>query len=161
MGTCEYVLAKGSVNNTFEVRQVNEPCENGPQSCTKSLTVIFPRVTIQLTRGSVVVGGTDVDLPALFDGESKKIKYFLKSYILDGECIFKSMIPTKCSPIPICYKFNILIFPFTYVILRNMKKIEMVVGKFANFLKVMINNLQFHSIPPANLLMLLLANFKT
>ena len=69
MGRCEYVLAKDSVNNTFEVRQTNEPCGNGDPSCTKSLTVIFPSVTIQLFRGSVVVNGTKVILPARYQGK--------------------------------------------------------------------------------------------
>ena len=69
MGRCEYVLAKDSVNNTFEVRQTNEPCGNGDPSCTKSLTVIFPSVTIQLFRGSVVVNGTNVILPARYQGK--------------------------------------------------------------------------------------------
>jgi hypothetical protein len=71
MGRCEYVLAKDSRNNTFEVRQVNEPCGNGEPSCTKSLTVIFPNVTIQLLRGSVMVNDTDIVLPATYGG-----KYF-------------------------------------------------------------------------------------
>ncbi len=69
MGRCEYVLAKDSVNNTFEMRQVNEPCGNGEPSCTKSLTVIFPNVTIQLLRGSVVVNDTEIDLPASYEGK--------------------------------------------------------------------------------------------
>ena len=62
MGTCQYVLAKDGVNDTFEIRQVNEKCGNGQPSCTKSLTVIFPNVTIQLLRGSVVVNGATVSL---------------------------------------------------------------------------------------------------
>ena len=69
MGRCEYVLAKDSVNNTFEIRQVNEPCGNGNFSCTKSLTVIFPNVTIQLLRGSVVVNDSQIDLPASYGGK--------------------------------------------------------------------------------------------
>ena len=69
MGTCEYVLAKDSVNNTFEVRQVNEPCGAGEQSCTKSLTLIFPTVTIQLLRGSVVVNDIAISLPESYDGK--------------------------------------------------------------------------------------------
>ena len=69
MGTCEYVLAKDSENNTFEVRQVNEPCGNGQPSCTKSLTVIFPNVTIQLLRGSVVVHGNTITTPAFYPGK--------------------------------------------------------------------------------------------
>ena len=69
MGTCEYVLAKDSVNNTFEVRQVNEPCGTGEQSCTKSLTVIFPTVTIQLLRGRVVVNAITISLPHSYDGK--------------------------------------------------------------------------------------------
>ena len=69
MGTCEYVLAKDSVNNTFEVRQVNEPCGTGEQSCTKSLTLIFPTVTIQLPRGTVVVNAITISLPQSYDGK--------------------------------------------------------------------------------------------
>ena len=69
MGRCEYVLAKDSVNNTFEIRQVNEPCGNGNVSCTKSLTVIFPNVTIQLLRGSVKVNDAEVDLPRYYEGK--------------------------------------------------------------------------------------------
>jgi hypothetical protein len=69
MGRCEYVLAKDSVNNTFEIRQVNEPCGNGNVSCTKSLTVIFPNVTIQLLRGTVVVNYSEVDLPRYYEGK--------------------------------------------------------------------------------------------
>jgi hypothetical protein len=75
MGRCEYVLAKDSINNTFEVRQVNEPCGNGEPSCTKSLTVIFPNVTIQLMRGSVMVNGTEIVLPATYGG-----KFFQNSH---------------------------------------------------------------------------------
>ena len=60
MGKCEYVLAKDRVNNTFEIRQQNEPCGNGLQTCTKSLTVIFPDLTIQLQRGMIRVNGEEV-----------------------------------------------------------------------------------------------------
>ncbi len=73
MGRCEYVLAKD--NDTFEIRQVNEPCGNGEPSCTKSLTVIFPNVTIQLLRGSVVVNYTEIDLPASYEGKYTNINY--------------------------------------------------------------------------------------
>ena len=69
MGRCEYILAKDNVNNTFEIRQVNEPCGNGNFSCTKSLTVIFPNVTIQLLRGSVMVNDSEVDLPRYYEGK--------------------------------------------------------------------------------------------
>ena len=70
MGTCEYILAKDdSENNTFEIRQVNEPCGNGQPSCTKSLTVIFPNVTIQLLRGSVAVDNNEISLPVSYDGK--------------------------------------------------------------------------------------------
>ena len=68
MGRCEYVLAK--VNNSFEIRQVNEPCGNGRLSCTKSLTLMFPNVTIQLLRESVVVNGTTIEsFPKSYDGK--------------------------------------------------------------------------------------------
>ena len=71
MGTCEYVLAKDSVDNTFEVRQTNEPCGIDQQhSCTLSLTLIFPTagLTIQLLRGSVVVNAITEMLPASYQG---------------------------------------------------------------------------------------------
>jgi hypothetical protein len=71
MGRCEYVLAKDSVNNTFEIRQVNEPCGNGEPSCTKSLTVIFQNVTIELLRGSVVINGLENDLSSPYEGINK------------------------------------------------------------------------------------------
>ena len=63
MGKCEYVLAKDSISNWFEVRQVNEACGNGRVSCTKSLSVTFPRIVIDLQRGSVAVNSTNVVLP--------------------------------------------------------------------------------------------------
>ena len=93
MGRCEYVLAKDSRNNTFEVRQVNEPCGNGEPSCTKSLTVIFPNVTIQLLRGSVMVNDTEVVLPATYGG-----KFFQNSYhiYMLQDLTFKIELPTKC-----------------------------------------------------------------
>ena len=69
MGRCEYVLAKDYVTNMFEIKQVNEPCGNGRPSCTKSLTLIFPNVTIDLLRGSVVVNDTNVHpLPKSYEG---------------------------------------------------------------------------------------------
>ncbi|XP_028410753.1 uncharacterized protein LOC114533436 isoform X5 [Dendronephthya gigantea] len=68
MGTCEYVMARDNVNNTFEIRQVNEKCGNGQPSCTKSLTVLFPNITIQLLRGSVVVNGATVSLMYMAKG---------------------------------------------------------------------------------------------
>ena len=68
MGRCEYVLSKDIVNNTFEIRQVNEPCGNGEPSCTKSLTVIFPNITIELRRGSVVINGSEIDLFSPYKG---------------------------------------------------------------------------------------------
>lgn len=70
MGKCEYVLAKDSSRNWFEVRQVNEPCGSGRVSCTKSVSVIFPRIVIDLRRGSVAVNGTLVSLPANYEGKS-------------------------------------------------------------------------------------------
>ena len=60
MGKCEYVLAKDKVNNTFEVRQVNEPCLGGDVTCTKSLTIILPGITIGLEKGRVLVNGAVV-----------------------------------------------------------------------------------------------------
>jgi hypothetical protein len=82
MGRCEYVLAKGSENNTFEVRQVNEPCGNGQPSCTKSLTVIFPNVTIQLLRGSVVVHGNTITTPAFYPGKRNYLSLHIYSITL-------------------------------------------------------------------------------
>ena len=67
MGVGEYVLAKDSVNNKFEIRQVNERCGSGQVSCTKSLTVIFPTLTIQLLRGSVMVNYLEIALPASYE----------------------------------------------------------------------------------------------
>ena len=70
MGTCEYILAKDNrENGTFEIRQANEPCGNGQPSYTKSLTVIFPNVTIQLLCGSVVVDDNVITLPSSYDGK--------------------------------------------------------------------------------------------
>ncbi|XP_028410567.1 kielin/chordin-like protein [Dendronephthya gigantea] len=73
MGKCEYVLAKDSVNNTFEIRQVNEECGNGEPSCTKSLTVMFPNVTIQLLRGSVTANGMTISLSTMYMANGVKI----------------------------------------------------------------------------------------
>ena len=94
MGRCEYVMAKDSVNNKFEIRQVNEPCGNGEFSCTKSLTVIFPNVTIQLLRGSVVVNDSQIDLPASYGG-----KFFLLSYLICGLMQFH---------VPVIYILNLV-----------------------------------------------------
>ena len=69
MGKCEYVLAKDRVNNTFEIRQENEPCGNGLPTCTKSLTAIFPNVTIKLRRGMAWVNGEEVTLPVSYQGK--------------------------------------------------------------------------------------------
>ncbi|XP_028406465.1 uncharacterized protein LOC114528955 [Dendronephthya gigantea] len=60
MGKCEYVLAKDRVNNTFEIRQENEPCGNGLVTCTKSITVIFRGLIIKLQRGVTNVNGGDI-----------------------------------------------------------------------------------------------------
>ena len=68
MGRCEYVLAKDSMDKSFEVRQVNEACGNRKVSCTKSVSVIFPEMIINLERGSVMVNGTTVTLPANYGG---------------------------------------------------------------------------------------------
>jgi hypothetical protein len=69
-GTGEYVLAKDCVDNTFEVRQLNAPCVNGQGSCTLSLTVIFPHVTIKLLRGIVLdVNDNTITLPQTFGGK--------------------------------------------------------------------------------------------
>ena len=69
MGKCKYILAKDFVNNTFEIMQENEPCGNGPPTCTKSLTVIFTNSTfIQLRRGMTLVNGSKVTLPVSYPG---------------------------------------------------------------------------------------------
>ena len=69
MGKCEYVLAKDSVNNLFEVRQVNEPCGNSKVTCTKSVSITFPELVINLERGLVTVNGSAVTLPANYGGK--------------------------------------------------------------------------------------------
>ena len=70
MGKCEYVLAKESVNNTFEIRQVTEECGDGTVTCTKSLTVIFHgSLTIELQRGVVLVNGGVQSLPTVHGGK--------------------------------------------------------------------------------------------
>ena len=70
MGRCEYVLAKDSQANSFEVRQVNEACGNRKVSCTKSVSVIVPGLNIVLERGSVTVNGTLVTLPVNYGGKA-------------------------------------------------------------------------------------------
>ena len=57
MGKCEYVLAKDSVNNLFEIRQKNEPC-NRIATCTQSVTIMFPTINITLNRGSILINGS-------------------------------------------------------------------------------------------------------
>ena len=69
MGRCEYVLAKDIVNNTFEIRQANEPCGNGVPTCTRSLTVIFPDITIELRRGITLVNGAEVVTRSSYGGK--------------------------------------------------------------------------------------------
>ena len=69
MGRCEYVLARDIVNNTFEIRQANEPCGNGVPTCTRSLTVIFPSLTIELRRGTTLVNGTEISSSAYYNGK--------------------------------------------------------------------------------------------
>ena len=64
MGKCEYVLAKDSVNGTFEIRQATEPCGNGVPTCTRSVTVIFGALNIELRRGTISVDGIEVTLQA-------------------------------------------------------------------------------------------------
>ena len=63
MGKCEYVLVRDHVNNTFEVRQANEPCGNGVATCTRSLTVIFGELNIELRRGMTLVNGREISFP--------------------------------------------------------------------------------------------------
>ena len=69
MGKCEYVLAKDSMYNLFEIRQVNEACGNGRVSCTKSVSVIFGNLTITLKRGSVIKNGRVVSLSTSYEGK--------------------------------------------------------------------------------------------
>jgi hypothetical protein len=83
MGKCEYVLAKDVVNNTFEIRQANEPCFSGLPTCTKSLTVIFPGVTIELRRGMTLVNGGEVTLPVFEEG---------KKYRNEGTILYKRIL---------------------------------------------------------------------
>ena len=71
MGTCEYVLAKDSITDLFEIRQVNEACGNGKVSCTKSVSVMFPGISVDLQRGSVAVNGSNVNLPFHYRGKTK------------------------------------------------------------------------------------------
>ena len=82
MGKCEYVLVRDSVNNTFEVRQANEPCGNGVPTCTRSLTVIFGDLNIELRRGTTLVNGAEINLPqngAAVTYEGEKDNMFLTS----------------------------------------------------------------------------------
>ena len=74
MGKCEYVLAKDSVNDTFEIRQANEPCGNGVPTCTRSVTVIFGNLNIELRRGMTLVNGEEVTLPVYYDGKNLIIR---------------------------------------------------------------------------------------
>ena len=69
MGTCEYILAKDSVNNTFEIRQVNEPCGSGLVACTKSLSLIIPDYVVTLERNRVKVNGATISLPMNYPGK--------------------------------------------------------------------------------------------
>ena len=77
MGKCEYVLAKDSMYNWFEVREVNEACNGGQVACTKSIYVMFPNVKINLKRGSVYVNGTIVSLPVHAEGLIFSYNYLL------------------------------------------------------------------------------------
>ncbi len=71
MGMCEYVLAKDSRNNIFEIRQVNEPCGSGLVACTKSLSLVIPGFIVSLERNRVRVNGsTVVDFPANYSGKN-------------------------------------------------------------------------------------------
>ena len=69
MGKCEYVLAKDSMYNWFEIREANEACNGGEVTCTKSISVIFPEMVIYLKRGSVTVNESKVDLPVRYPGK--------------------------------------------------------------------------------------------
>ena len=76
MGKCEYVLAKDSVNGTFEIIQANEPCGNGQVTCTRSVTVTFGTLNIELRRGMTLVNGAEINLPqnaaeVTYEGEKK------------------------------------------------------------------------------------------
>ena len=76
MGKCEYVLAKDSMYNWFEIRETNEACNGGQVSCTKSIYVIFREMVVNLKRGSVFVNGTAVNtFPVSYAGKL----YFLSS----------------------------------------------------------------------------------
>ena len=71
MGDCEYVLAKDVVNNTFEIRQVNEQCGNGLPTCTKTLTIIFPGLKIELRRGQTLVNDEEPKFPFSYKGKNE------------------------------------------------------------------------------------------
>ena len=70
MGMCEYVLAKDSRDNIFEIRQVNEPCGSGLVACTKSLSLVIPGFIVNLERNRVMVNGSTVSLPANYSGKN-------------------------------------------------------------------------------------------
>ena len=70
MGVCEYVLAKDSRDNIFEIRQVNEPCGSGLVACTKSLSLVIPGFIVNLERNRVMVNGSTVSLPANYSGKN-------------------------------------------------------------------------------------------
>ena len=80
MGKCEYVLAKDIVNNTFEVRQTNEPCGNGVATCTRALTVIFVDLNIELRRGTTLVNGEEVTSLVYYNGKNLLIDFSLEKY---------------------------------------------------------------------------------
>jgi hypothetical protein len=91
MGRCEYVLARDRVNNTFEIRQTNEPCGNGVPACTRSLTVIFPNITIELRRGMTLVNGGEVMLPANYGGKKTlNFKCYISLKQVDS-CMFAKL----------------------------------------------------------------------
>jgi hypothetical protein len=70
MGVCEYVLAKDSRDNIFEIRQVNEPCGSGLVACTKSISLVIPGFIVNLERNRVMVNGSTVSLPANYSGKN-------------------------------------------------------------------------------------------
>ena len=78
MGKCEYVLSKDSMHNWFEIREVNEACNGGKVTCTKSISVIFPVMAIYLKRGSVMVNGSTVTLPYSRGGKITVYVFYLR-----------------------------------------------------------------------------------
>ena len=92
MGKCEYVLAKDSVNNTFEITQTNEPCGNGMPSCTRSLKVIFPGLTIELRRGMTLLNGAEVTSNVHLEGKKNYMLKYKTTYLTCKPNVFYASV---------------------------------------------------------------------